>query len=254
MADSLISISGNADGGNDGGEASITPNVVADVGDDGGNESLAIPLSDFDEFKDQESGMYLGKYKDVRGVFEGYKELTGKLREKIPEAPSGDYEFTFEAPELKNVSLADDPLWQDLAPVFKTLNISNAQANSIAETFLKWQLSQVPDLDAEKAKLGSDADTMIKSVEQAVGKYAKTDEDKAAFEYIGRNADSLKLVYNILSMAGEKTVPVSPGGVSSETKAELLQQAFDYKKNNPDFESNPAKQTIYDRMLDKALA
>lgn len=214
------------------------------------------PFGDLKDYQDGETGLYLGKYKDLRSVMEGYKELSAKVREKLPDAPEKpeDYKFVFEGEKaLEGYELTmEDPMWKEMAPVFKDVGLSNEQAQKLVSSYLKFSLANQPDLEAEKAKLGSEADAIINEV---VG-YAQKRNSPAMLrlaEAAGENADTLKELHFLIKQSGEKAIPPRLVGVVGKTSDDLFEEAYAYREKHKNIiDSSPSHQRIYDDMMQKA--
>lgn len=250
MSDSLITppeIDPNA-------PATDPANENTPAANEGGNPD---PFGDLNEYKDKESGLFLGKYKTAREVFEGYKELSGKVREKSPAAPEKpeDYAFTFADEALKDFKLTmeADPGWKVMAPIFKEANVTQEQAQKIAEGWLQYQLSTMANPTEERKKLGTEADKIIGDVQTYLSK-RKSQAMGALATLAGNNAEMLKELHFLIQGVGEQNIPPNLNGRSGKSAAELKQDAFDYKqKHAATIDSNPEQQQIYDGMLKAAV-
>jgi hypothetical protein len=209
-----------------------------------------VPNEDFDD-----TGKILGKYDNVKDLVKGYKEATTKLREKTPTAPDA-YAFDFSQHEtlgkaLKDDWLADDPIWAAMEPVFKEVGVTQEQASRLMEAHLNWTHSNIPDLDAEKKRLGTDADAILATIQTAAPKLAKTEGDVAALDYIGRNADAVKLLHRMIGLMGEQPLPDGAKIATQTDKQGFREQALEIRKR-PDFDLDPKLQQQYVDLLGKA--
>jgi hypothetical protein len=259
------------DGGGSSGSLVDPNNLPADdpVSDNSGQQTpsadeaanqKADPFGDLNTFKDPDNGLYLGKYKNVLEVFNGYKELTNKLREKTPEAPetAEAYKIEFAADsEFGEYKLnMEDPMWKQMAPVFKDANVSNEMAQKLVEGFLKYQIASKPDIAAEKAKLGDEAPKIINEV----GVYLKKRSSPAMntlAELAGQSAETLKELHLLIKQGGEKNIPSKlDGNEPFKSHEELMADALAYKtKHQKEMDNgNTHHQQAYYALLTKAQA
>ena len=192
------------------------------------------PFGDLVEFKDEASGLYLGKYKTITDVFRGYKELSGKVREKSPEAPENyevvkldgdDLPQEYRGLEIKT----DDPMFAHFVPAFKEAKLTQEQVAILAKHNVKYGLSAVPDLEAERKKLGGEADKIITEVGGYLKKRGTEAMSKLA-EMAGRDGEMLKELHLLIAQGGEKTIPVKTDSAPLKSHAELSAEALEYKK------------------------
>lgn len=257
-----LSASG-ADGGEGAGASADSGDSTGADGAGGGDaEALkkADPFGDLAEYKDKENGLWLGKYKGLKDVFDGYKNQSGKLREKFPEAPAKveDYRFTFDEKSGLPVRelTTEDPVLGAMAPVFKDANVSLEQAQKIAEGFMKYQYAKLPDIEAEKAKLGDELPSILDNVRTYAQKRKSPAFNKLA-EAAGQSAELLQEFNLLLKSAGERPTPTRPGegGASVKTAGELDAEARAYKEQHKaTIDSNEHQQKTYYALLSQAQA
>jgi hypothetical protein len=196
----------------------------------------------------------LGKYKTPKELADGYKEQSRLLREKTPTAPEDGYKFDFSKHETLKVveSVADDPLWKAFEPKFKELGITQQQAEGLMESHLLWTLENIPNMESEEKRLGSEAKAIIETVSAFAKKHVKTQEDIDAFEYVGRNADAIKLVHRLIGMTGERPIP-SPNGsnIYSTNSLDGLNEQASLLRNNPRFNVDSDMQKKYMGLMTK---
>jgi hypothetical protein len=206
----------------------------------------AVGLKPGDHF--DETGKILGKYNSIGDLITGYKEATTKLRERNPGAPEA-YTLDFTASEkFKHVDLTGDPLWEPMEKTFKELGITNDQAQKLVESHLDYQMANLPDLDAEKARLGENADKIIGDIKAFASKNLKTPDDLEGMEYIGRNANATRLIHTIISLGGEKPLPSGVNHVANTGKSALEERAA-VIRSNPMFDADPKLQDQYVQLL-----
>lgn len=243
-------------------QSTVDNTAVVDSETTGNTADPQDPFGDLVEFKDPESGLYLGRYKNLKEVLAGNKELTQKLREKSPEPPESPdkYDIAFsQESKFKDFKLTmDDPMWKSLAPVFHSQKVSNEAASAIAEAFMDYSASLGNDVEAERAKLGSEAPQIISGVEAWVQKVGTGEKAmpgaKELAELAGQSAETLKAFYALIQSSGEKKIPATGNYVSGKTREEAVQEAFAYKDRHKDtIDVNPAQQAQYQKLMDEAF-
>jgi hypothetical protein len=228
--DSLIG-AGNA------GEDSALEAAAAVAGDSENLEGID-PFGDLKAYKNEENGLFFGRYKDVNDVFKSVNDMDKELgrlrREKSPEVPDdiNAYVFTVDNPEggdpLK-FSPENDEVLKTFAPIFKEAKVTPEQAQPLFNAFVEWQKSQGPDLAAERQKLGSDAEVIIGAVENWMGRRG-SDSAKKLAHLVGQDADLLKEFHILLQAGGEKSIPGTVAGGSMGRRAdEYLAEAMEIK-------------------------
>lgn len=203
--------------------------------------------------------LIFGKYKNMEAAQDAFKTLeseNGRLRrERKPEAPEA-YEFNFaEDEDLKDIygeyDFKEDPLFQSLEPVFKDVNITNEQAQSIVAAFGKYQKSQMIDFDGEVSKLGDNGAEMLAEVENFVQKnYPLEEQDVIA--QIATSAEGIKFIKSHL-MDKAKNIPGDAGQTINATSAELFDKAMQLKRSSDNFHYNTKAQEQYEKIMDEAV-
>ena len=215
------------------------------------------PFGDLAEFRDPESGLYLGKYKTLPDFVKGYKELSQKVREKNPEAPAKpeDYVFEFKHDGLKDVKLTlEDPLWKQVAPAFQKAGVTQSQAQEIVEAFLVGELSFRPNAEEEKKKLGDQAETIVGEVTGFVKKHNRPEVERLAV-LAGESAETLKAFHWMVGQMGEKPIPAKLDTTEHKTRDEWIEDARRYKEANiKTIDTNEYQQQHYYGLLAKAQA
>jgi hypothetical protein len=231
-----------------------------------GTETDAVknldPFGDANDFKD-ESGLYLGKYKTVQEVMKGYKELSGKLREKSPDAPETYEGINFKddqdiPQEYRNleVTAENDPLFKAFLPTFKAAKMSQEQVKILVKEHLLNTLKSQPDLNKEREKLGAEADSIIQAVTTYRDKRNTPAMQKLA-SIAGQDADLLKELNILIGASGERVIPgdLNNGGSESKSAAEWDAEAREYRtKHKKEMESgSKPHQDHYYGLLQKKI-
>lgn len=239
------------------GESSPAENTPVD----GTGEEDPAPTEDTPEGESEKEGyLYAGKYKTVEAMEEGVKELTAKLREKTPEAPE-DYTFDFSEDEdlkphaylLEDLNVKEDPRFETMDVVFKKHSLSQEAVNDIVKAQLMYDISSVPDLEAEANSLGEEKDIILAHAQTFVNKHLSGDEMEIAVD-LGKSAAGVKLLYKMSKLAGEKRVPQDVNtGVGGPSSKELYAEAFALRADNPRFEVDTNAMARYESLLESAI-
>lgn len=222
--------------------------------------SVTTEDQDGEETKQEEGYLYAGKYKTVEDFEKGHKELVQKLREKTPEAPE-DYSFDFSEDEdlkphavlLEDLDVKEDPRFEAMDVVFKKHSLTQEAVNDIVKAQLLYDISSMPDLEAEANSLGEEKDIMLAHAQTFVNKHLTGDEIEIAVD-LGKSAAGVKLLYKMSKLAGEKSIPQNTGNVvAGPSSKELYAEAFKCRKENPKFEVDSAAQARYESLLESAI-
>lgn len=199
-----------------------------------------------------EKGLFLGKYKEMKDVLKGYRELSKKIQEKSPEAPEGSYEVTFDEESGLEFN-PEDPLWKKVEPMFREAKLPNDVVQSLVMAFTEHMNGPIADLEEEKQKLGVKADERIGNVDTFwLGKDIP-EKFSSIVPLLKQTATGIEFLEFAMEGRTEKNIPVSPSPLSQATIEENKQRVFDWKDKQADFTSNPYKQQVYDQQLYKAL-
>lgn len=180
-----------------------------------------------------EETLLAGKYKTAEDLESAYKELMQKYTEKRPEAPE-DYNFDFSTHDVlkdKDISLADNPTYQKMVPLFKEMNLSQDQASALINAYFESEFEQVPDIGDELKALGPDANDIINRVNSFVSKELN-DEDKQIATWLGQTAEGVRFMeryekrMRAISNIPEKNAVEAP----TKSSADLWEQANRYKE------------------------
>lgn len=226
-------------------------------------EETPSPTEDTDgeeNEREEEGYLYAGKYKTVEDFEKGHKELVQKLREKSPAAPE-DYSFDFSEDEdlkphallLEDLNVKEDPRFETMDVVFKKHNLTQDAVNDIVKAQLLYDISSMPDLEAEANSLGEEKDIILAHAQTFVNKHLSGDEIEIAVD-LGKTAAGVKLLYKMAKLAGEKSVPQDVGStVAGPSSKELFVEAFALKADNPKFEVDSVAQSRYESLLETAI-
>lgn len=227
------------------------------------SEETPSPTEDQEEETDEkkeEGYLYAGKYKTVEDFEKGHKELVQKLREKTPEAPE-DYSFDFSEDEdlkphallLEDLDVKEDPRFEAMDVVFKKHSLTQEAVNDIVKAQLLYDISSMPDLEAEANSLGEEKDIMLAHAQTFVNKHLTGDEAEIAVD-LGKSAAGVKLLYKMSKLAGEKSIPQNTGNVvAGPSSKELFAEAFKCRAENPKFEVDSTAQARYESLLESAI-
>lgn len=209
---------------------------------------------------DEEKGVYFGKYKDEAEAYKAFKSLeseNGKLRrEKSPEAPE-KYEFDFtddddlkDNPALKEIDFENDPIAKSVTEAFKEHGVTQEAANDIIKKYLQAELSQVPDLEEERKRLGDKGSEIIKEVSAFVHKNFN-EEERAVINQLGSTAEGIKVLHK-LSRSSSSSIP-SDAGSGGFDPQELKDQAYELKKKHGGnlYGDNERR---YEELMNKAIS
>lgn len=228
-----------------------TQDVVVDATED------TTPSNQVEAPGEQEAGYkYAGKYNTTEELESGYKELTKKLREKLPEAPE---EYVIQLaddlnlPEDINLGV-DNPILSAMMPVLKELNISQEGFNGLLGAYLKAEMSLIPNPQEEINKLGAEANTILSENEGFVEQFS--DEEKALFDQLGETAAGNKLINKIAKMtkaARTSNVTAKPTeAIARRDPSELIGEAMALKRSTPNFEQNTSAIGRYEKLMAEA--
>ena len=221
-------------------------------------------FGDIEQYRDKDNGLYLGKYKSLPDVIEGYKELSKKVREKGSErggAPAAYEPITFgeDVPEVfkgQSIAVDADPMFKHFAPIFQEMNLSQDDVAKLVRAHAMYGYESAPDLNAVRDSLGRDADTILQTINSWVGKNEKhLDEGmNNALQRWGQDADSIRMMNFLLSQSGDRNLPSSAGvSTGGESPKILREKAFALKKEE-NFYYSPDKKKEYDDLMERASA
>ena len=260
----LNDVDGGGGTGGSGAGGLVTAETIASAAvDDSAAAASADPAAhsdsfgDLSTFKDPDNGLFMGKYKTVKDVMDGYKAQSGKLREKFPEPPASaaDYKFTFDKESgLDGFTLTtEDPVWGALAPIFHKGNVTQETAQEIVQAYLKHKQASAPNMAAEKAKLGAQADTIIGDVST----YARKQNNPALNQLVikaSESAETLKELHTLMKGLGERKIPNSIGEIEgAKTASQWNEEAAAYKLKYKDtISTSKEQQKTYYTLMENA--
>ena len=209
-----------------------------------------------------DEGLFFGKYKTMEEAEKGFKNMQQKLREKSPEVPDeysvdlkSDESFVEEFGEdmVDMFNPNEDPRFEVMKDVFKEAGLTQSQVDAIVKAQIRFDASNMPDLEAEAKALGDDREVILAGANRFVQKNFNAEEQQIA-EQLGQSAAGVKFLYKLSQMSGEKPIPAEVNKVDAgPTSAELYSQAFAYRDEVVNFDSNVGAQKRYDQMLNAAV-
>lgn len=197
-----------------------------------------------------EKKLLAGKYKTTEDLEKGYTELNKKLGEK------------FNPPEKYDLDFSTDPDFKDKVfppsfaaaaekydKIFRDLKIPQGAAKALAKEYMNDLLSTYTHVDpeAEKEKLGTDRDTILSTLESYSNKL--DEKQRETFKALAYDAESTKLVYNLVRGLGEKPITGKDANVESSAQAETHQSLIEWKKAHPNWDSNSVLRAEYAEKL-----
>ena len=195
--------------------------------------------------QNEENSLLAGKYNSVQALEQGYKELSRLVREKSPDVPD-EYHLDFsDMPELENLDLKADPLWQHVSPAMREAGLSQPQAEAVAKAFVGWQSQQAKAEQENFNDLGPDGKAMASQVNRFIEKNFSEEEAGLAHS-VASNVDGLKFLHKVATLSGEKPLPENAAG-APQGAAALKQKALQML-SDPDLQYNPEKQDAYNRI------
>lgn len=167
-------------------------------------------------------------------------EVLAALREGVPEQADA-YDFTVPdglLPEgFKAEIPKDDPFLNQMKGVFHQLGAKPEQFQAAAEAFLRWQVANMPDVMAERAKLGEGAPERIAAVDAWLAKTLPDGEYHALSASI-MSAEGIAAIERLMKLAtggAPQGVPGGgPGGVPSVEDAQAILQNPAYRTDTPE--------------------
>tara|TARA_R100000234_G_scaffold98035_1_gene66474 strand:+ start:6389 stop:7219 length:831 start_codon:yes stop_codon:yes gene_type:complete len=177
---------------------------------------------------------------DIEGMVKSYTEMEKMVSQGKHKTPK-EYDVKFATD--KGVT-DDDPLL-DLAVTWaKEHGISQGAFEGIVGGYLDSELEKMEkyesDVKTEKAKLGVNADEILRSTAQWADGLAKkgvlNEGELEAFKQVGSSADGVRAIQKIRKFFGEGTVPIAePSAEGLPTEMELYAMV-----GNPEYKTNPA--------------
>ncbi len=205
--------------------------------------------------------LILGKFKTQDDLTNAYGELEksyGDLkRQKSPEAPE-EYKFDFSEHEvlgkqndIVNEVMETSPLISKALEKFKEHGVSQEAASDILADVLEADFASLPSPEDELAKLGNDADNVIKEVESYVHRFPM--EEQQLLQQLCSTADGLKFIQKLSKMGGSKDIPTksqAPTKSADEYFAEAMAVKEKYGK---DFQFKTEAIKEYEALMKKGI-
>tara|TARA_R110000823_G_scaffold78840_6_gene179698 strand:- start:1071 stop:1904 length:834 start_codon:yes stop_codon:yes gene_type:complete len=163
---------------------------------------------------------------DIEGLVKSYSEMEKNFSQGKHKAPEA-YDVKFA--EDKGIS-TDDGLLGKFQGWAKEHGVSQAAFESLANDYIDSESQQLEqfnvDAAAEKAKLGPNADDVIRSTAQwADGLFKKgvlNENELEAFKQTGATADGIRALQKVRRFYGEATIPVAQPNVEGLPTADEL--------------------------------
>ena len=177
---------------------------------------------------------------DVEGLVKSYREMEKNFSQGKHKAPE-EYDISFA--EQSGIP-QDDPLMERFSSWAKEHGVSQAAFESLAKDYIDMEMSSLEqykvDVQAEKEKLGPDADQIIKSTaEWANGLFNKgvfNEEELEAFKQSAGTAAGIRAMQKLRRFYGEAKIPVAqPSDEGVPTVEELYAMV-----GKPEYKSDPA--------------
>jgi hypothetical protein len=177
---------------------------------------------------------------DVEGLVKSYREMEKNFSQGKHKAPE-EYDISFA--EQSGIP-QDDPLMERFSSWAKEHGVSQAAFEALAKDYIDMEMSSLEqykvDVQAEKDKLGPDADQIIKSTaEWANGLFNKgvfNEEELEAFKQSAGTAAGVRAMQKLRRFYGEAKIPVAqPSDEGVPTVEELYAMV-----GKPEYKSDPA--------------
>ena len=177
---------------------------------------------------------------DVEGLVKSYREMEKNFSQGKHKTPE-EYDISFA--EQSGIP-QDDPLMERFSSWAKEHGVSQAAFESLAKDYIDMEMSSLEqykvDVQAEKEKLGPDADQIIKSTaEWANGLFNKgvfNEEELEAFKQSAGTAAGIRAMQKLRRFYGEAKIPVAqPSDEGVPTVEELYAMV-----GKPEYKSDPA--------------
>jgi len=185
-----------------------------------------------DKFWNQEDGP------DIEGLVKSYKEMEKNFSQGKHKTPDS-YDVSFA--EEKGIP-TDDPLLERFQGWAKDHGVTQAAFEALAKDYIEMETASIEqykvDVQAEKDKLGPDADQIIRSTaEWANGLFKKgvfNEEELEAFKQSAGTAAGVRAMQKLRRFYGEAKIPVaqpSDEGVPTEEELYAMVGTKEYKED-----------------------
>ena len=177
---------------------------------------------------------------DVEGLVKSYREMEKNFSQGKHKTPE-EYDISFA--EQSGIP-QDDPLMERFSSWAKEHGVSQSAFEALAKDYIDMEMSSLEqykvDVQAEKDKLGPDADQIIKSTaEWANGLFNKgvfNEEELEAFKQSAGTAAGIRAMQKLRRFYGEAKIPVAqPSDEGVPTVEELYAMV-----GKPEYKSDPA--------------
>ncbi len=215
-----------------GGEGSATPPATAS---EPRPEWLPEGLAD---------GPALAKsYAELRAAYSSKEE---KLREKVladlrKDAPAKPEDYAFEVdPAALPAGFQivppepDDPMLTTARAVMHELGATPAQWQKLTTAFVGWQVSQQPNVEAERAKLGEGGEARLAAVDAWLGRHLPEDAYRGLVADM-RTAPSILALERLMKLATENGFTVGGGAAAPATGASMTPAQLSEVLSHPDY-------------------
>lgn len=165
-------------------------------------------------------------------VLKSYKELEKTLKEK-GKLPPDAYEFT------ETFGLPDEEIKQ-YSEFAKETGLTNAQAEAVMKYAKELGYFDIPDYEAEMAKLGDQKDVVMNTLE-AYATQKLLPAERQALEGMVFTAEQAKVLYKIIR-ASDRSIPAKVGESSGGESKKDLESKLNKVLSEPDIKSNRDRQ------------
>jgi hypothetical protein len=174
-------------------------------------------------------------------------EAIATLREGVP-AAAADYAFEVPKDLLPEGFQAeipkDDPFLAQMKETFHQLGAKPDQFQAAAEAFLRWQVANMPDVVAERAKLGEGAPDRIAAVDAWLAKSLSPEQYRAVSSGLV-SAEGVLAMEAMMKMATGGAPNGMPGGgdavMPSQEEASAIAAHPQYRAATPEGEKLRAR-------------
>ncbi|MBW8268290.1 hypothetical protein [Caldovatus aquaticus] len=197
-------------------------------------------------------------YRELQGRFSQKNEtlkaeVLKELRAGVPETPEG---YSFEIPkELVPEGFevqqppADDPLLGEARKVLHELGAKPEQWRRLIGAFVRWQVAQAPDLEAERQKIGEGAEERIAAVDMWLARQLPEEQYRALMGA----ATSAPFVLAMESLMRKATggaaggLPAGlPGGGEGQMTGEKARELMRHPDYNHPEKGEPMRRAVYE--------
>ena len=171
------------------------------------------------------------KFKTVADLSTAYLNL----EKKVGSAPVGEYDFG----EYGEMFDKEHPALKELTSSFKEKRVPQEAFTKVLESVKKLSDTYTPDPNAEKAKLGEDADNRLKTLDN----WAQANFSKESYKALTENmqtADSILAMEEVRNKMLKGTiVPNSGDNSSSESNLTLAEIQDEINTNYDKYKTDP---------------